>query len=55
MASVSRRCYTDDFKRQAIALAESIGPAQAARQLEMSVKMAGRGAPAQCAHAQTDQ
>ncbi|MDR1076652.1 MAG: transposase [Xanthomonadaceae bacterium] len=35
---MSRRRYTDDFKAQAIALAESIGPASAARQLNISVK-----------------
>jgi transposase len=38
MQRISRRRYTDDFKTQAIALAESIGPAKAARQLDMSVK-----------------
>jgi transposase len=38
MQHLTRRRYTDDFKAQAILLAESIGPAKAARQLDMSVK-----------------
>ncbi len=38
MQPISRRRYTDDFKTQAVALAESIGPSKAARQLDMSVK-----------------
>lgn len=38
MQRITRRRYTDDFKAQAIALAESISPAKAARQLDMSVK-----------------
>jgi transposase len=38
MQRILRRRYTDDFKAQAVALAESIGPAKAARQLDMSVK-----------------
>jgi transposase len=38
MQRITRRRYTDDFKAQAILLAESIGPAKAARQLDMSVK-----------------
>jgi len=38
MQRIPRRRFTDDFKTQAIALAESIGPAKAARQLDMSVK-----------------
>ncbi len=38
MQQITRRRYTDDFKAQAIALAESIGRVQAARQLDMSVK-----------------
>jgi len=38
MQRITRRRYTDDFKTQAILLAESIGPAKAARQLDMSVK-----------------
>ena len=38
MQHITRRRYTDDFKAQAVALAESIGPAKAARQLDMSAK-----------------
>lgn len=38
MQHITRRRYTDDFKAQAILLAESLGPAKAARQLDMSVK-----------------
>ena len=38
MPRIPRHQYTDDFKAQAVALAESIGPAKAARQLDMSVK-----------------
>ena len=38
MQHISRRRYTDDFKAQAILLAQSLGPAKAARQLDMSVK-----------------
>lgn len=41
MQHITRRRYTDDFKAQAIALAESIGRAKAARQLDMSVKTLG--------------
>lgn len=41
MQRITRRRYTDDFKAQAILLAESLGPAKAARQLEMSVKTLG--------------
>lgn len=41
MQGTTRRRYTDDFKAQAILLAESIGPAKAARQLDMSVKTLG--------------
>lgn len=41
MQRISRRRYTDDFKSQAIALAESMGRAKAARQLDMSVKTLG--------------
>lgn len=37
MKRIPRRQYTDDFRAQALALAESIGPAKAARQLDMSV------------------
>ncbi|MDR1229362.1 MAG: transposase, partial [Azoarcus sp.] len=35
---IPRRHYTDVFKAQAVTLASSIGQAQAARKLEMSVK-----------------
>ncbi|MCB1633473.1 MAG: transposase [Xanthomonadales bacterium] len=38
MQRIARRRYTDDFKSQAVALAESVGPAEASRQLDMSVK-----------------
>ena len=38
MQRVPRRPFTDEFKSQAVTLAESIGPAMAARQLDMSVK-----------------
>jgi len=38
MQRIPRRQFTDDFKSQAVALAESIGPAKAARQLDISVK-----------------
>lgn len=38
MQRITRRRYTDDFKAQAVALAKSIGPAKAARQLDMSAK-----------------
>lgn len=38
MHPISRRRYTDDFKTQAVTLAESIGRAAAARQLDISVK-----------------
>ena len=38
MQHIPRRRYTDDFKAQAILLAQSLGPAKAARQLDMSVK-----------------
>jgi transposase len=41
MQRISRRRFTDDFKTQAVALAESIGPAKAARQLDISVKTLG--------------
>lgn len=41
MKSISRRRYTDDFKAQSVELAESIGRARAARQLDMSVKTLG--------------
>ncbi len=38
MQPTTRRRFTDDFKAQAVALAESIGAAKAARQLDMSAK-----------------
>jgi transposase len=38
MSRITRRSYTDEFKHQAVSLAESLGPAAAARQLEISVK-----------------
>ena len=38
MQHIHRRQYTDDFKVQAVALAESIGRAKAARPLDISVK-----------------
>lgn len=34
----TRRNYTDEFKAQAVALAEEVGRTEAARQLEISVK-----------------
>ncbi|ETK16863.1 MULTISPECIES: transposase, partial [Pseudomonas] len=41
MAQQTRRSYTDDFKAQAVTLAESIGRGEAARQLDISVKTLG--------------
>ena len=41
MQRISRRRYTDDFKTQAVTLAESLGRAKAARQLDISVKTLG--------------
>ena len=38
MQHPSRRRYTDDFKAQAVTLAESIGRTKAARQLDIPVK-----------------
>ena len=38
MQRIPRRQFTDDFKAQAVTLAESMGPAKAARQLDISVK-----------------
>lgn len=35
----TRRNYTNDFKAQAVALAETVGRTEAARQLEISVKI----------------
>jgi transposase len=46
MQQIFRRRYTDDFKVQAISLAESIGRAKAARQLDMSVKTLSNGVDA---------
>ncbi len=41
MQRISRRQYTDDYKTQAVALAESLGRSKAARQLDISVKTLG--------------
>ncbi|MCM2365375.1 MULTISPECIES: transposase, partial [unclassified Pseudomonas] len=41
MSQQTRRSYTDDFKAQAVTLAESIGRGEAARQLDISVKTLG--------------
>lgn len=41
MQRIPRRQYTDDFKSQAVKLAESLGRAKAARQLDISVKSLG--------------
>src|SRR5690554_6845536 len=38
MQRIIRRRFTDDFRAQAVALAESLGPTRAARQLDMSAK-----------------
>lgn len=38
MERIPRRRFTDEFKSQAVTLAESIGPTKAARRLDMSVK-----------------
>jgi transposase-like protein len=38
MQRIPRRHYTDDFKAKVMALASSIGQAQATRKREMSVK-----------------
>jgi len=38
MTSITRRRYTDDFKSQAVDLAESAGRTPAARQLGISIK-----------------
>jgi transposase len=42
MHKIVRRHFTDDFKSQALALAQSVGPAAAARKLDMSVKTLSR-------------
>lgn len=41
MSQQTRRSYTDDFKTQAVTLAESIGRGEAARQFDISVKTLG--------------
>lgn len=38
MSRIPRHQYTDDFKGQAVTLAEPIGPAKAARQLDVSAR-----------------
>lgn len=38
MQRIPRRRFPEEFKSQAIALAEPLGPANAARQLDISVK-----------------
>ena len=38
MQRIPRRQFTDDFKSQAVVLAESVGTAKAARQLDISAK-----------------
>lgn len=38
MQRIPRRQFTDDFKAQAVVLAESVGTAKAARQLDISAK-----------------
>ena len=38
MPKVPRRRFTDDFRTQAVSLAESLGPSAAARKLGISVK-----------------
>ncbi|MBN8214414.1 MAG: hypothetical protein J0M09_15950 [Xanthomonadales bacterium] len=43
MQPITRRRYTGDFKAQAILLAESLGPAKAARQLGMSPRRSAIG------------
>lgn len=45
MTQQTRRSYTDDFKAQAVTLAESIGRGEAARQLDISVKTLGMNRP----------
>ena len=41
MHRISRRRYTDDFKAQAVALAESASRSKAARQLDIPIKTLG--------------
>lgn len=38
MNKAVRRCYTDDFKSQAVTLSDELGRTEAARQLGISVK-----------------
>jgi transposase len=38
MPKIPRRRFTDDFRTQAVSLAQSIGPSAAARKLGISVK-----------------
>ena len=42
MQKIVRRRFTDDFKSQALALVQSLGPAAASRKLGMSVKTLSR-------------
>jgi transposase-like protein len=46
MRRIRRRQFTDDFKATAVTLAESIGPAKAARQLDISVNTLANWLPA---------
>lgn len=41
MQKIPCRCYTDEFKHQAVALAQSVGKAEAARRPDMPVKTLG--------------
>lgn len=45
MQCIPRRRYTEDFKAQAVSLAESIGPTKAGRQLDISVKALATRSP----------
>ena len=38
MKRVSKRAYTEQYKQEAVRLAAEVGPAEAARRLEMPVK-----------------
>ena len=38
MPKIPRRRFTDDYRVQAVSLAESVGPSEAARKLGISVK-----------------
>ena len=42
MQKLVRRRFTEDFKSQAVVLAQSVGPAAAARKLDMSTKTLAR-------------